>query len=230
MIRLTRPGPRYVLPLLLLAAAWACRDRREPAPEPVDSTALNPERVGPVDSAESGFLQWWLPHARRTALRLAEPENAPPVATRARYALAGADTLAGGDTLLILDLIRQNATLPDSPGTFQVYAFPESEQQLRIWVPEDGPDCVQQQGALVLGDGPPRHFPLNPNCPAANLAYDIDGVAITTYYPHAAGPPWIEFSYNVQPCAPLYLFRWFADREAVELVHAIPTCSELPRA
>ncbi len=216
--------------LLACVVTFACRgDDETPAAEARDSTAMESARGGAVDSVESTFLAWWLPHARRVALRETADETPVPVATLTRYALAGGDTLQRGNGVVVLDLVRQNAALPNTVGTFQVYAFPEWEQQLRLWVPEDREHCVQQQAALVLGDGAPARFQLNPLCQAANVPYDIDGVAMRVYYPRADGPPWIEVTYEGQPCAPIYLFRWFADREAVELVHGIPTCSEVPR-
>jgi hypothetical protein len=216
--------------LLAGAITVGCRgDDEAPDAEATDSAAIDSMRIGPVDSAESAFLTWWMPRARRVALHLAGEDTAAPVATLSRYALAGGDTLARANGVVVLDLVRQNATLPDSPGTFQVYAFPEWEQQLRLWVPEDSEHCATQQAALVLGDAAPARFPLNPLCPAANVPYDIDGVGLRVYYPRADGSPWIEVTYEGQPCAPIYLFRWFADREAVELVHAVTSCDEVPR-
>jgi hypothetical protein len=230
MTWLLRPRHAAVLTLTIAALNAGCRaDRRASDTAPPDSSVSDSAMLGAADSSEVTFLRWWVGHARRVALHLREEDPPAPVDSRAEYALAGADTAAGDGGVAILDLVRQGATLPDIPGTFSVFAFPEWERQVRLWVPENGDHCVQQQAALVIGGGDPARFELNPLCQAANVPYDLDGVAIRAYYPTADAQPWIEFSYDATPCSPVYLFRWATDREAMELVHALRDCSDAAR-
>ena len=219
------------LTVALAALQIGCRGDRQAADDlPADTAATDSALLGAADTHELEFLRWWAGHARRAALHLPEADPPAPVQSVARYALAGADTAAGGESQVgILDVVRQNATLADSPGTFTVFAFPEWERQLRLWVPEDGEHCVRQQAALIIGSGEPARFDVNPLCQAANVQYDLNGVAITAYYPLAEGQPWIEFALNATPCSPVYLFRWSADKEAMELVHALRTCADVSR-
>ena len=165
MSSLLRRGlPASALPLLLAAAALACRgDRSRSADELADSTAADTASLGATDSVEIGFVRWWRAHANNLALRQNLPESAPPVSNRIVFKLAGGDTVANADgQVQILDLVRQNATLPNVPGTFRVYEFPEWERQLHLWVPEDGPQCAQHQAALTMGGGEPTRLDLKP--------------------------------------------------------------------
>jgi hypothetical protein len=215
--------------LVALSGLGCQRDNaNQPGAAIVDTTNIDSGLRGTAGSTEDPFLQWWRQHARRVALGLREPESAAPVNDLARYALAGADTTVVGapETVEILDLERQNATLPNTKGAYQVYAFPDWERQLKLWVPEDSKECARQMAALVIGGGEPTFFPLNPLCQAANVPYDVDGIAITAYYPRADGAPWIEFVYNTTPCATLHLFRWASDRERLEPVRAVRSCEE----
>jgi len=213
---------------ILTAAVLGCRgDRDQSAGELADSATTDTTSLGATDSVEIAFVRWWRAHANNVALRQNQPEAQPQISNRIIFKLAGADTLATGDTeVQILDLVRQNATLPNAPGTFRVFEFPEWERQLRLWVPEDGPDCAQQQAALTIGGGEPTRLDLNPFCQSANLPYDVDGVAITAYFPHPEGAAWIEFAYDVSPCAPVQLFRWSPVLENVQLVQTIQECPQ----
>ncbi len=219
------------LPLLLLAGlAQGCRgDRNGRATEAGDTTAADTSRLGATDSVEIAFVQWWREHANRTVLRLAQEDPQAPVSNILVFKLAGGDTVAADTEMQILDLVRQNATLPNVPGTFQVYEFPEWERELHLWVPEDSPQCAQQQAALVMGGGEPTRFDLNPLCQSANVPYDIDGISITAYFPHPEGAAWIEFAYDVTPCSQLQLFRWSPELESLQLVQTIRECPQVPR-
>src|SRR5262245_39763475 len=132
-------------PLLVALSTLGCQrdDANQLRSAIVDTTAVESPARGTASASEDPFLQWWRQHARKVALGLREPEPTAPIHDLARYALAGADTTVVGapETVEILDLERQNATLPKVKGTYQVYAFPDWERQLKLWVPEVSKDC-----------------------------------------------------------------------------------------